>query len=95
MDEKGKAGELPPIDFATFILSMATSAQIHMGAIANPQTGKQEVNLRVAKETIDLLEILKVKTEGNLTKDEERLFEHLLYGLRMMYVERSKTGETS
>lgn len=86
-------GQLPPIDFATFILSLATSAQMHMGLIANPQTGRQEKNLRAAKETIDLLEILKGKTKGNLTQDEERLFEHVLYELRMTYVERNKQGE--
>lgn len=84
--------QMPPLDFATFILSLATSAQVHLGAIPNPQTGKQEQNFGLAKETIDLLEILKEKTKGNLTKDEERLFEHLLYDLRMMYVERSKKG---
>jgi len=83
---------LPPIDFPTFILSLATSAQIHLGAIPNPQTGKAEANLPLAKETIDLLEILKEKTKGNLSSDEERLFEHLLYDLRMMYVERNKEG---
>lgn len=83
---------LPPIDFSTFVLSLATSAQVHLGAIANPQTSKLETNLPLAKETIDLLEILKEKTKGNLTNDEGRLFEHLLYDLRMMYVDRSKTG---
>lgn len=90
--EGTKRKEMPPIDFVTFVLSLATSAQIHMGAIANPQTGKQETNLRIAKETIDLLEILKEKTKGNLTSDEERLFEHVLYDLRMMYVDRTKAG---
>lgn len=90
--EPSGEGDLHPIDFATFILSLATSAQVHMGAIANPQTGKPEVDLRMAKETIDLLDILKEKTKGNLTSDEERLFEHLLYDVRMMYVERSKRG---
>jgi hypothetical protein len=84
---------LPPIDFPTFILSLATSAQVHLGAIANPQTGKLETNLPLAKETIDLLEILKEKTKGNLTNDEDRLFEHLLYDLRMMYVEKNKQGQ--
>ncbi len=90
--EAERGQDLPPIDFVTFILSLATSAQIHMGAIANPQTGRQETNLRAAKETIDLLDILREKTKGNLTPDEERLFEHLLYDLRMMYVDRSKAG---
>jgi hypothetical protein len=90
--ERADQQGLPPIDFATFILSLATSAQVHLGAIANPQTSKLETNLPLAKETIDLLEILKEKTKGNLTNDEGRLFEHLLYDLRMMYVEKNKQG---
>ncbi len=87
-EEKEK--KLPPMDFTTFILSLATSAQVHLGAIPNPTTGRQEQNLSLAKETIDLLDILKDKTKGNLTSEEDRLFEHVLYDLRMMYVERSK-----
>ena len=92
--EKERADQqgLPPIDFSTFVLSLATSAQVHLGAIANPQTSRLETNLPLAKETIDLLEILKEKTKGNLTNDEDRLFEHLLYDLRMMYVEKNKQG---
>lgn len=85
---------VPPMDFATFILSLASSVQIHLGLIANPQTGKQEKNVFLARETIDLLEMLKDKTKGNLTQDEERLFEHVLYELRMLYVEKSKPGES-
>lgn len=99
MDEhQNKEGgtSLPPIDFPTFILSLATSAQVHLGAVPNPTTGKDERNLGLAKETIDLLAILKDKTRGNLTDEEERLFEHVLYDLRMMYVERnSEKGEKS
>jgi hypothetical protein len=88
-EQSGKS-PFPPIDFPTFILSLATSAQIHLGAIANPQTGKPEQDLTAAKETIDLLGMLREKTKGNLTPDEERLFEHLLYDVRMMYVEQNK-----
>jgi len=82
--------QLPPLNFANFVLSLATSAQMHMGVIPNPQTGKPETNIRMAKETIDLLDILKEKTKGNLSPEEERLFDHLLYELRTMYVNMSK-----
>ncbi len=56
----------------------------------NPQTGKSEKNLKVAKETIDILEMLKEKTKGNLTKEEGELFDHILYEVRMGYMEVSK-----
>lgn len=78
------------IDFSTFILSLATSAQVHLGAIPNPATGKQEKDLALAKQTIDILGVLEEKTKGNLAEQEGRLLQHLLFDLRMMYVEESK-----
>ncbi len=84
------AHEMPPIDFPTFILSLASSAQVHLGLIPNPESGKAEKRLDIAKQTIDILGVLRDKTMGNLTKDEERLFEAVLYDLRMKYVELTK-----
>lgn len=77
-------------NFIQLILSLAGAAQINLGIIPNPATGKVEKNLKVAKDTIELLDTLKEKTKGNLTKEEEALFEHLLYECRMKYVEESK-----
>lgn len=85
-----KKEALPEIDFPTFILSLATSAQVHLGVIPNPTTGKQEIDLPLAKQTIDILGVLDEKTKGNLSDEEARLLEHLLYDLRMMYVEKNK-----
>lgn len=84
---------LPPVNFITFLLSLAGSAHVALGLVPNPQTNKTEKNLPLAKQTIDLLEVLKEKTKGNLTKDEEELFEHLLFELRMKYVEENKEGK--
>lgn len=81
------------IDFSTFILSLATSAQVHLGAIPNPATGKQEKDLALAKQTIDILGVLEEKTKGNLAEQEGRLLQHLLFDLRMMYVEQNKKRE--
>lgn len=83
-------GALPQIDFSTFVLSLATSAQVHLGAIPNPASGKQEKELQLAKQTIDILGVLDEKTKGNLNDMEARLLEHVLFDLRMMYVEMSK-----
>ncbi len=82
--------EQPPVNFITFILSLAGSVQIHLGLMPNPTDSKIEKNLPVAKQTIDLLDVLKEKTKGNLTKDEDELFEHVLFELRMKYMELSK-----
>ena len=77
---------LPELDFSTFVLTLATTAQMHLGDMQNPQSGKPEQNLPSAKHMIDILGILKGKTKGNLNKDEEMLLESALYNLRMQYV---------
>lgn len=85
-----KGASLHEIDFSTFVLSLATSAQVHLGLVANPASGKQGADLPLAKQTIDILGILQDKTKGNLEEEENRLLEHLLYDLRMIYVEKNK-----
>ena len=82
--------ESPKIDCVSFFLSLAASAQVHLGVIADPATGKKEKQLPLAKQTIDLLELLEGKTKGNLTSEEERVLGQLLANLRMLYVEGSK-----
>ena len=77
---------LPEIDFSTFILSLSSSAMLHLGLVENPQTKKIERNLPMAKQTIDIIAMLKDKTKGNLTKEEENLIENLLSDLRFKYV---------
>jgi len=81
---------LPSIDFATFVLSLSHSALMHLGEAPNPETGKLEKSLGMARQTIDLISMLEEKTKGNLTGDEERLLGQILYDLRMRYVELSK-----
>ena len=86
----------PPleIDFATFILSLASSALIHLGELPGPGGPDEQPprDLALAKQTIDILGVLAEKTRGNLTDDEARLLEHLLYDLRLKYVEAKKRG---
>ncbi|MBU4484557.1 DUF1844 domain-containing protein [bacterium] len=89
-ENKDNEKNLPTIDFSTFILSLASTVQFHLGLIPNPTTNKTEKNLVLAKQTIDILGILKDKTEGNCSEDETNIFENLLSSLRMAYVECSK-----
>ncbi len=84
------AGELPAIDFATFVLSMTHSALIHLGDAPNPATGATEVDLGMARQTIDILGLLQEKCKGNLTGEEERVLNQSLYDLRMRFVEVAK-----
>lgn len=78
------------IDFSTFALSLTSSAFYHLGDIPDPTTGKTETNLPAVKQTIDMLIMLKQKTEGNLTADEAKLLEQLIYELQIKYVEKTK-----
>lgn len=84
--EAGTEQSFPELNFSTFVFSLGTSAMYHFGDFPDPATKKAERNLEAAKQTIDILAILKEKTRGNLTDDEDRLLESLLYELRMRYV---------
>jgi hypothetical protein len=89
-DEKAQGAPegqpFPELNFSTFVFSLGTSAMYHFGDFPDPVTKKAERNLEAAKQTIDILAILKDKTKGNLGEDEEKLLESLLYELRMRYV---------
>ncbi|MBU2590844.1 MAG: DUF1844 domain-containing protein [Nitrospinota bacterium] len=88
-NQKDKGGAIK-IDFSTFILSMSSSVFLHFGEIPNPETGVKEKNLPVAKQTIDIISMLQEKTKGNLSDDENKLLENILYELRMRYMELVK-----
>ena len=84
----GDAPELPAIDFSTFILSLSTTALYQMGLAPDLGTGDTaEPDALLARQTIDTLEMLRDKTRGNLDPDEQKLFDSLLYELRMRFVE--------
>jgi len=76
-----------PIDFATFIQSLAQQALMHLGLIPYPDTGEHMRELPLARQTIDILQVLHDKTKGNLTSDEKQLFDAILHDLRLVYVQ--------
>ncbi len=80
----------PSIDFGTFILSLASSAMMHMGLVPDPAGGQPEMNLEMARQTIDMLVLLRAKTQGNLDQQEATLLERVLHDVRMAYVEQTK-----
>ncbi len=80
----------PELNFASFLISLSSSAFIHLGDIPDPVTGEVKKDLALAKQTIDLLGLLREKTRNNLEEDEEKLFAHLLYDLRMRYVRETR-----
>jgi len=73
------------MDFSTFVLSLASSAMIHLGIVEGEDTPSGQVDLISAKQLIDILGVLEQKTRGNLSDSEERLLKSLLYDLRVHY----------
>ena len=80
---------LPEINFSTFIFSLNASALVHLGAIEDPASEQKVKNLPLAKQTIDILNMLEEKTRGNLNKDEENIMRNILYDLRIAYVKET------
>ena len=92
MSEGDDGQELPKIDFSTFLLSLGTSALFHMGLVSEPSGDEKmsEPNLPLASQTIDTLVMLEEKTRGNLSEEEAKLMDSLLFEMRMRYVEVSR-----
>ena len=84
--EKKQEVPLPEITFINLIFSLSTSALIQLGEIQDPVSQQLAKDLPLAKQTIDLIGMLKEKTKGNLTSDEEKVVENILYDLRIRYV---------
>ena len=88
--EEKPAASAVPIDFNTLLLGLASTALIHLGQTAHPETMNMEVNLVLARQSMDLLALLRDKTRGNLTPEEEKFFDALLGDLRLRFVEASQ-----
>lgn len=78
-ETSGEAG----VDFSGFVLSLATTGMMHLGAIPDPVTGKKEENLPGARQMIEILTVLREKTRGNLSNEEAKLLDSLIYEMQM------------
>lgn len=79
--------------FVSLILSLQAAAMHQMGKTVNPMTGQLDRQLERANESIQMLEMIERKTKGNLDADETRLLSHVLYELRLNYVDELKKGD--
>jgi len=85
-EDTPSSAEAEGVNMASFLISLGTQAFMHLGEIPNPMTQKREKDIAAAKQMIDLLGMLQTKTKGNLTGEEERLLQQLLFDLRLRYV---------
>ena len=84
-----------PVSFSAFVVSLATTAAVHFGDVADPSSGQKPApNFEAADHAIEMLALLEEKTKGNLTDEEERFLKQVLYELRVRYVE-AKQSEKS
>jgi hypothetical protein len=83
-DGRGRR-ELPPASFATLVQSLMTQALLYLGEV--PTASGPVLNLDMAKHQMDLLTLLEDKTRNNLTEEEQRLLDTVLYQLRMRFVD--------
>jgi len=85
----------PELDAHYYQLVMSLQAQAwqSLGKTASPMSGKIERNMELAKISIDMLEMIQRKTEGNLIEDEKKFLDHVLYELRLNYVEETKKDD--
>lgn len=83
---------LPEVTFSSFVLSLSTTVMYHLGDFPDPDTKKAEKNLAAAKQTIDMLNMIRIKTSGNLDVNEKELLEGILYELMMRYVKEKDAG---
>ena len=80
-----------PVNFSTLLLSLASSAVLSLGLEKNPHTGQFEKDLDVARFNIDMLKLLKDKTKGNLTGDEQQFLDSVVSDLQLKFVTVSQT----
>jgi hypothetical protein len=89
MADESKA---PALDFNALILSLGSSAIVHLGEAPDPTSGKKRdaPDFTMAQQSIDLLAMLQEKTRGNLSAEEARFLDNMLYDLRLLFVQVSQ-----
>jgi hypothetical protein len=80
----------PNTSFASFVMSLAATAAVHLGDLGDPMTGQTHVDVPSAGHIIDLLAMLQQKTVNNLDPEEAELLESVIFQLRLRFVEVSQ-----
>jgi len=88
-DDAPRDQEFDPV-YLQMVTSLQAAAMMQMGKIMNPQTGKIDRHMELAQNTIDILAMMKRKMAGNLSKPEQDYLDHILYELRMNFVEETE-----
>ncbi len=87
MSEQPDRKDIDRTLFLNLIIMLGSSAMQQLGKTMNPEEKTENTNLQGAQISIDMLEMLQAKTQGNLVDDEKRILAETLTSLRMSYVE--------
>lgn len=90
-----RSAGVPEADFTELVNMLAMQAAIALGGYQGPGGERIPANPLAAKHHIDLLDVLEKKTEGNLTEEEKRTLNAVIYELRMQYVHAVSGAQTS
>jgi hypothetical protein len=90
MEEEKKNRFMPPLDITSLLVPFYTQALVKLGEINDPLSGKSELDLEYARRLIDLIDLFKEKTKGNLTEEEETFLNSILYKLKSTFFEKSR-----
>ena len=85
---------LPLLEFSSLVFPFYTQALIKLGLIEDPVSGQVSGNLELAKRLIDLIDLLKDRTKGNLEPDEEKFLEACLSQLKMGFLKQTNIVKT-
>ena len=85
---------LPPLEFASLVFPFYTQAVIKLGMIEDPVSGQVSGNPELAKRLIDLIDLLKDRTKGNLEPDEKKFLEACISQLKMGYLKQINIVQT-
>jgi hypothetical protein len=91
-DEGGGPGGpefLPPLDFSSIVILLYFPALVQLGLVEDPATGVRQENLGLAKRDIDLLDLLKDRTKGNLEAEEQKFLDGVLDQLKLAYLKKA------
>lgn len=80
-------------DIKAIVTLLATQSMINLGEIADPLTKATSINLAGAKLFIELVEVLKKKTKGNLSIEEEKFIKDVLNNLKKVYQNKARRGK--
>ena len=84
--DQEEAQQVPPVDFISYLANLVETGRLYLEGIPNPETEEVVINLPLVKHIIDTIEMLELKTKGNLTAPEANFLSNTLYELRMSYI---------